>query len=63
MLAKLALLFLVVMALIVMVFGRPRKGDKAGRGRRPFSRLGRPPEAPPDPQRDRRRDRDRDHDV
>jgi len=49
MLAKLALLFLVVMAGIVMIFGRPRAGDRSG-GKRLFGRRPRPP--------DRRRDRD-----
>ncbi|WP_339947276.1 hypothetical protein [uncultured Albimonas sp.] len=48
MLAKLAILFLVVMALIVMVFGRPRAGDGVAR-RRMFGRKPRPPD----------RDRDR----
>ncbi len=50
MLIKLALLFLALMALIVMIFGRPRRGDAAwssrfrlpGLGRR----RGRPPEGP-----------------
>ncbi|MDF2233324.1 hypothetical protein P2H44_12245 [Albimonas sp. CAU 1670] len=45
MLAKLALLFLVVMALIVMIFGRPKAGDGVRR-RRWFGRRGRPPDDP-----------------
>ncbi len=49
MLAKLALLFLVAMAAIVLIFGRPRAGDGSGR-RRLFGRKPRPP--------DRRRGRD-----
>ncbi|SFI05931.1 hypothetical protein [Albimonas pacifica] len=43
MLAKLALLFLVIMAAIVLIFGRPRAGDGAGR-RRLFGRRPRPPD-------------------
>ncbi len=50
MLVKLALLFLAVMALIVMVFGRPRRGDSRWSSRfRLFDRRprdARPPERP-----------------